>query len=149
MPDTQLPARSVVVGAADYTTSERKGCPLAGAAHPAPLAGCESSGVNGLHFLELKSHLVGVSIKAIGVLLVSAFVVIPACAARLLSRTFTNYVVLSTGLGALSAVVGMVVSAAFNLPSGPSIVATQLAIFLTAMGLPRLLQNWSTLPVNR
>jgi ABC-type Mn2+/Zn2+ transport system permease subunit len=32
----------------------------------------------------------------------------------------------------------MVVSAALNLPSGPSIVATQLAIFLTAMALPRL-----------
>jgi zinc/manganese transport system permease protein len=92
-------------------------------------------------FIVLLSLVVGVSIKAIGVLLVSAFVVIPACAARLLSRTFTNYVVLSAGLGALSAVVGMVVSAAFNLPSGPSIVATQLAIFLTAMGLPHLLRS--------
>lgn len=89
-------------------------------------------------FIVLLSLVVGVSIKAIGVLLVSAFVVIPACAARLLSRTFTNYVVLSAGLGALSAVGGMLVSAAFNLPSGPSIVATQLAIFLMAMALPRL-----------
>lgn len=89
-------------------------------------------------FIVLLSLVVGISIKAIGVLLVSAFVVIPACAARLLSHTFTNYVVLSAGLGALSAVVGMVVSAAFNLPSGPSIVATQLVIFLMAMALPRL-----------
>ncbi|MDX2228341.1 MAG: metal ABC transporter permease [Leptolyngbyaceae cyanobacterium bins.349] len=89
-------------------------------------------------FIVLLSLVVGVSIKAIGVLLVSAFVVIPACAARLLSRTFTSYVVLSAGLGALSAVGGMFVSAAFNLPSGPSIVAMQLAIFLTAMALPRL-----------
>ncbi|MGG6295614.1 metal ABC transporter permease [Leptolyngbya sp. AN02str] len=89
-------------------------------------------------FIVLLSLVVGISIKAIGVLLVSAFVVIPACAARLLSRTFSNYVVLSAGLGALSAVVGMLISAAFNLPSGPSIVATQLAIFLTGMVLPRL-----------
>jgi zinc/manganese transport system permease protein len=89
-------------------------------------------------FIVLLSLVVGISIKAIGVLLVSAFVVIPACAARLLSRTFTNYVLLSAGLGALSAVFGMVISAWFNLPSGPSIVATQLAIFLTAMVLPRL-----------
>ncbi|NJK30137.1 MAG: metal ABC transporter permease [Acaryochloris sp. SU_5_25] len=89
-------------------------------------------------FIVLLSLVVGVSIKAIGVLLVSAFVVIPACAARLLSRTFTNYVLLSAGLGALSAVGGMLASAAFNLPSGPSIVATQLSIFLTAMALPRL-----------
>ena len=75
-------------------------------------------------FIVLLSLVVGISIKAIGVLLVSAFVVIPACAARLSSRTFTNYVWLSAGLGALSAVCGMVVSAAFNFPSGPSIVAT-------------------------
>jgi zinc transport system permease protein len=88
-------------------------------------------------FIVLLSLVVGISIKAIGVLLVSAFVVIPACAARLLSRTFTNYVLLSAGLGALSVVLGMLVSAAFNLPSGPSIVATQLAIFLIAMALPQ------------
>jgi zinc/manganese transport system permease protein len=80
--------------------------------------------------------VVAVSIKAIGALLVSAFIVIPACAARLLSRNFTSYVILSAGLGALSAVGGMLVSAAFNLPSGPSIVATQLAIFFMAMILP-------------
>lgn len=89
-------------------------------------------------FIVLLSLVVGISIKAIGVLLVSAFVVIPACAARLLSGTFTHYVLLSAGLGALSAVGGMLVSAGFNLPSGPSIVATQSAIFLTAMALPRL-----------
>jgi zinc transport system permease protein len=89
-------------------------------------------------FIVLLSLVVGVSIRAIGVLLVSAFVVIPACTARLLSRTFTNYVLLSAGLGALSAVLGMLVSAALNLPSGPSIVATQLAVFLTAMALLRL-----------
>ncbi|PAX59529.1 metal ABC transporter permease [Brunnivagina elsteri] len=89
-------------------------------------------------FIVLLSLVVGISIKAIGVLLVSAFVVIPACAARLLSHAFTNYVLLSAGLGALSAVFGMVLSAWFNLPSGPSIVATQLVIFLIAMVLPRL-----------
>jgi zinc/manganese transport system permease protein len=89
-------------------------------------------------FIVLLSLVVGISIKAIGVLLVSAFVVIPACAARLLSRAFTNYVLLSAGLGALSAICGIVLSALLNLPSGPSIVATQLAIFLIAMALPRL-----------
>ncbi|MEB3309220.1 MAG: metal ABC transporter permease [Snowella sp.] len=84
-------------------------------------------------FIVLLSLVVAISIKAIGVLLVSAFVVIPACAARLLSPTFTNYVLLSAGLGALSAVLGMVVSAAFNLPSGPSIVVMQLTFFLIAI----------------
>ncbi len=88
-------------------------------------------------FIVLLSLVVGVSIKAIGVLLVSAFVVIPACSARLLSRTFTHYIGLSAGLGAFSAVLGMVLSAWLNLPSGPSIVVTQLAIFLVTMAVPR------------
>jgi zinc/manganese transport system permease protein len=88
-------------------------------------------------FIVLLSLVVGVSIKAIGVLLVSAFVVIPACAARLLSRTFSSYVVISSGLGGLSAVLGMILSASLNLPSGPSIVTTQLMIFLAALGWSR------------
>lgn len=88
-------------------------------------------------FIVLLALVVGISIKAIGVLLISAFVVIPACAARLLSRAFTHYIILSAGLGALSAVLGMVVSALFNLPSGPTIVATQLGFFLLAMLMPR------------
>jgi len=88
-------------------------------------------------FIVLLSLVVGTSIQAIGVLLISAFVVIPACAARLLSRTFTGYVILSALLGALGAVLGMVLSAVFNLPSGPAIVTMQLVIFLGAIVIPR------------
>ena len=84
-------------------------------------------------FIVLLGLVVGVSIKAIGVLLVSAFVVIPACAARLLSRNFSAHVLLSSGLGALSAVLGIIFSAFLNLPSGPSIVVAQLAIFVMAL----------------
>jgi zinc transport system permease protein len=88
-------------------------------------------------FIVLLSLVVGISIRAIGVLLVSAFVVIPACASQALSRNFNQYVWLSAGLGALSAVVGMFASALFNLPSGPSIVVTQLIIFLGAIAVPQ------------
>lgn len=89
-------------------------------------------------FIVLLSLVVAVSIKSIGVLLISGFVVIPACASRLLSRNFSHYVILSAGLGGISAVVGMIISALFNLPSGPSIVVTQLTIFLAAMIVPRV-----------
>lgn len=89
-------------------------------------------------FVVLLSLVVGVSIKAVGVLLVSAFIVIPASTARLLSQKFTGYILLSTGIGALSAVTGMGLSAALNLPSGPSIVVTQLALFLLTVALSSL-----------
>ena len=87
-------------------------------------------------FIVLLALVVGISIKAIGVLLISAFVVIPACAARLLSRQFTQYILISAGLGAISAVIGMLLSALFDLPSGPSIVTVQLGIFLLAALIP-------------
>ena len=83
-------------------------------------------------FMVLLSLLVATSIKAIGVLLVGAFVVIPACTARALSRNFASYVLLSAGLGAFSAAAGMFFSGLLNTPSGPSIVVAQLALFLVA-----------------
>ena len=83
-------------------------------------------------FVVLLSLMVGISIKAVGVLLISAFIVIPACAARLLSRTFTQYILISTVLGALSAILGVTASALLDLPSGPSIVAVQLSLFVLA-----------------
>lgn len=89
-------------------------------------------------FVVMLSLVVGVSIKAVGVLLVSAFIVIPASTARLLSQRFTGYILLSTGIGALSAVTGMGLSAALNLPSGPSIVVTQLGLFLLTIALSSL-----------
>lgn len=89
-------------------------------------------------FIVLLALVVGISIKAIGVLLISAFIVIPACASRVLCQQFSHHVILSAGLGALSAVVGMLLSAAVNLPSGPSIVIAQLGIFVGAIVYPRL-----------
>ena len=87
-------------------------------------------------FMVLLSLVVATSIKAIGVLLVGAFIVIPACAARSLSSNFTGYVLLSAILGAVSAAIGIFASALFNLPSGPSIVVAQLILFLCVIGFP-------------
>jgi zinc/manganese transport system permease protein len=103
---------------------------------PMAIARGVSVSVHRTIFIVLLSLVVGVSIKAIGVLLVSAFIVIPACAARLLSRNFTSHILYSAGLGAISAILGIIFSAFFNLPSGPSIVVMQLAIFFLAMLIP-------------
>jgi zinc transport system permease protein len=88
-----------------------------------------------LLFVILLAMVVALAIKAVGVLLISAFVVIPASAARLLSRSFNSYLLLSSCLGAGGAVLGLVASAAFNLPSGPSVVIVQLLTFLTALAI--------------
>ncbi len=89
-----------------------------------------------LAFVVLLSLVVAVAIKSVGVLLVSAFIVIPACTARLLSQRFSLYVVLSALLGGSCALVGVLLSALLDLPSGPTIVVTQFGAFLGAIALP-------------
>ncbi len=91
-----------------------------------------------LLFLVLLAVVVAISIKAVGVLLISAFVVIPACASRLVSRHFGAYVALAASLGAVCAVLGLLLSGALALPSGPSVVICQLLGFLVALGLAPL-----------
>jgi zinc/manganese transport system permease protein len=89
-----------------------------------------------LGFVVVLAVVVALSIKAVGVLLISAFVVIPACAARLLARGFGSYMALASGLGAGCGVLGLLLSGVLNLPSGPCVVIIQLLVFLAALLLP-------------
>ena len=86
-----------------------------------------------LAFIVLLAVVVAVSIKAVGVLLISAFVVIPSCAGRLLCRRFPVYVFVSSILGGTCALLGLLASGLTNLPSGPSVVMVQFLGFLIAL----------------
>jgi zinc/manganese transport system permease protein len=88
-----------------------------------------------LAFIVLLAVVVAVSIKAVGVLLISAFVVIPACAGRLVSRHFPVYSLVSAGLGGGCALLGLLGSGLTNLPSGPCVVIVQFAGFLLALAV--------------
>ena len=85
-----------------------------------------------LAFIVLLAVVVAVSIKAVGVLLISAFVVIPACGGRLVSRHFPLYALVSATLGGGCALLGLLGSGLTNLPSGPCVVIVQFAGFLLA-----------------
>jgi zinc/manganese transport system permease protein len=86
-----------------------------------------------LAFIVLLAVVVAVSIKAVGVLLISAFVVIPACGGRLVSRHFPLYALISACLGGGCALLGLLGSGLTNLPSGPCVVIVQFAGFLMAL----------------
>jgi zinc transport system permease protein len=81
-------------------------------------------------FVVLLSLAVAVAIKAVGVLLVNAFLVIPASTAKLMSHHFSHFLVTSVIVGSTSSIAGMIVSGVFNLASGPSIVLVQFLIFV-------------------
>ncbi|WP_341525516.1 metal ABC transporter permease [Nostoc sp. UHCC 0302] len=81
-------------------------------------------------FVVLLSLAVAVAIKAVGVLLVNAFLVIPASTAKLMSHHFSHFLVISVIVGSASSIVGIIVSGLFNLASGPSIVLVQFLLFV-------------------
>jgi len=99
------------------------------------LAGAFGVRVNAhrLAFTILLGVVVAVSVKAVGVLLISAFVVIPACASRLVSRRLPLYVLGASLLGGLCALVGLLASGLTNLPSGPCVVIVQFTGFVLAL----------------
>ena len=81
-------------------------------------------------FVMLLSLAVAVTITAVGVLLVNAFLVIPASTAKLMSHHFHRFLVLSIIIGSTTSIAGIMVSGVFNLASGPSIVVVQFLFFL-------------------
>jgi zinc transport system permease protein len=106
------------------------------------LAGAFGVRVNAhrLAFIILLGVVVAVSVKAVGVLLISAFVVIPACASRLVSRRLPLYVLGASLLGGVCALVGLLGSGLTNLPSGPCVVIVQFTGFLLALIISQLRQ---------
>jgi len=85
----------------------------------------------------LVALVVVVAMKLVGLLLVAAFLVIPAASARQWSRTFAGMVVGAIVVGAVSVVVGLQISFQFDIPSGATIVLLQAMIFVVSAALRR------------
>lgn len=81
-------------------------------------------------FVILLSLVVAVAIKAVGILLVNAFLVIPAATAKLTSHHFSRFLILSMLIGSSTSILGMIVSGLFNLASGSSIILVQFLVFV-------------------
>lgn len=73
------------------------------------------------------------AVKVVGIVLIAAFVVIPAAAARLWSRTFATMTLLSVSFGVLSVIPGLAAAYLFDVPAGSAIVLVQAAIFAVAL----------------
>ncbi|MEO3828715.1 metal ABC transporter permease [Actinomadura sp. B10D3] len=74
-----------------------------------------------------------ISMRAIGLLLVSALMIVPVAAAQQLARGFWSTMLAAMGIGVLSAVSGLAGSFQYDLPPGPSIVLLALAVFTAAV----------------
>ncbi|WP_116653209.1 iron chelate uptake ABC transporter family permease subunit [Pelagibacterium sediminicola] len=89
-----------------------------------------------LVFMVLLAGLIAIAMKILGVMLITAMLIIPATAARRLART-PEQMALYAALGGVAAVLaGLWASLHFDTPSGPSIVVAALGVFTLTSLLP-------------
>ena len=88
-------------------------------------------------FIVVLSLTIALTIRAVGILLVNAFLVISAATAKLVCYQFIPFLVTAAGMGAASGAIGMILSGSLDLPSGPSILLVQLCGFLGVALLSR------------
>jgi zinc transport system permease protein len=74
--------------------------------------------------------------RIVGVLLVAALMVLPVGAAQRLARSFRGTMLLASGVGAVSAVVGLAIARTWGLAPGGTIVLVAAALFVVAAFVP-------------
>ena len=84
-------------------------------------------------FMLMMALIIAIAMKLVGVLLITALMIIPAAAARRFAATPEAMAVLASIAGALAVVAGLSGSLRFDTPSGPSIVVAALALFLLSL----------------
>lgn len=90
-------------------------------------------------FLVLLALIVVIGTKTVGIVLISALIVIPAASARLISGSFKQMIVYSTLFGIISSFLGLTVSYYTNLPSGATISIVLSIIFILSFIKERVL----------
>ena len=84
-------------------------------------------------FMALVAAVIAVSMKLVGVLLITALLIIPAATARRFSTSPEHMAIMAAVIGSLSVIVGLNGSLQWDTPAGPSIVVAALAGFIISV----------------
>jgi zinc transport system permease protein len=98
----------------------------------AKVSGLPISKLNYL-FVVLASVAVIVSMRLVGILLVSSLIVIPNVTALLFGKGFKKTALISVAISIFSVITGITVSYASNLPPAGTIVLVSIAVFLVTL----------------
>ena len=82
-----------------------------------------------LLLMFLMTLVVAVSIRSVGILLISSLLIIPAATARQLARSPEGMAIIASFFGVTSVGLGIYFSFALDTPSGPTIVASAASLF--------------------
>jgi zinc transport system permease protein len=88
--------------------------------------------------LALLAAVVVAAIRLAGVVLVSAFLVVPSAAGRVLGKSFGGVVLWAMAIGVIGVLVGFVVAHALDWPEGATIVLVLAAFLVLAMAKAKL-----------
>ncbi len=81
-------------------------------------------------FILMLALVIAVAIKVVGVLLITALLIIPAASARIFSRTPVQMMIFSVVFAMLAVVLGLEASLYWDLPTGPAIVVVAATVFI-------------------
>ncbi|MEH6725246.1 MAG: metal ABC transporter permease [Hyphomicrobiales bacterium] len=84
-------------------------------------------------FMLLMAMVIAIAMKIVGVLLITALLIVPAATARRFSSGPEQMAILSALVGAIAVIGGLSGSLKWDTPSGPSIVVAALVLFLVSL----------------
>jgi zinc transport system permease protein len=84
-------------------------------------------------FILLLAVTVAVAMKVIGILLIVAFLIMPAAAARVFARTPEQMAALAAAISVTGVILGLLLSFRIDVPGGPAIVLVLAAAALAAL----------------
>lgn len=107
------------------------------------IAEIEGANVNRLNLIlvMLIALTIAVSMKIVGVLLITSLLVIPPAAARAMATTPEQMAARASLIGIISVLMGLVAAFYFDVPVGPSIVVVATVIFLVFYFYPNILKS--------
>ncbi len=89
-------------------------------------------------FVGILTVTVAVSIRLLGVMLVTSLIIIPAAAARNIARSLRQQILLAMAVGLASGIGGVMLTDRYDLPAGPTIVLTAIGVFVLTLILSRM-----------
>ncbi|MGG7518666.1 zinc ABC transporter permease subunit ZnuB [Allorhizobium undicola] len=84
-------------------------------------------------FMLLLALVIAIAMKIVGILLMTALLIIPAATARRFAATPETMALLASVIGAGAVIGGLYGSLSYDTPSGPSIVVAALVLFLLSL----------------
>ena len=86
-----------------------------------------------LVFMLLMAGIIAIAMKIVGVLLITALLIIPAATSRRFATGPVQMAAISALVGAVAVIAGLYGSLGFDTPSGPSIVVAALGLFVISL----------------